>query len=31
MPTSLRGLPYSGGLFAMPVDVPGLPEPAFAG
>ncbi len=27
----LARLPYSGGLFAMPVDVPGLPEPAFAG
>ena len=26
----LARLPYSGGLFAMPVDVPGLPEPAFA-
>jgi len=24
-------LPHSGGLFAMTVDVPGLPEPAFAG
>jgi hypothetical protein len=27
----LARLPQSGGLFAMPVDVPGLPEPAFAG
>jgi sugar lactone lactonase YvrE len=27
----LARLPYSGGLFAMRVDVPGLPEPAFAG
>jgi sugar lactone lactonase YvrE len=27
----LARLPLSGGLFAMPVDVPGLPEPAFAG
>ena len=27
----LARLPHSGGLFAMPVDVPGLPEPAFAG
>ncbi len=24
-------LPQSGGIFAMPVDVPGRPEPAFAG
>jgi sugar lactone lactonase YvrE len=24
-------LPQSGGIFAMAVDVPGLPEPAFAG
>ena len=27
----LARLPYSGGLFSMQVDVPGLPEPAFAG
>jgi sugar lactone lactonase YvrE len=27
----LAALPFSGGLFAMAVDVPGLPEPAFAG
>jgi sugar lactone lactonase YvrE len=27
----LARLPQSGGLFAMRVDVPGLPEPAFAG
>ena len=27
----LAQLPYSGGIFAMAVDVPGLPEPAFAG
>lgn len=27
----LARLPLSGGLFAMGVDVPGLPEPAFAG
>jgi sugar lactone lactonase YvrE len=27
----LLRLPQSGGLFAMEVDVPGLPEPAFAG
>ncbi len=27
----LRRLPQSGGLFAMAVDVPGRPEPAFAG
>ena len=27
----LAQLPYSGGIFAMTVDVPGLPEPAFAG
>ena len=27
----LSRLPQSGGLFAMAVDVPGLPEPAFAG
>ena len=34
-PTARAGgacrLPLSGGLFAMGVDVPGLPEPAFAG
>jgi sugar lactone lactonase YvrE len=30
-PEELARLPQSGGLFAMPVDVPGLPEPAFAG
>jgi len=30
-PDELARLPHSGGLFAMPVDVPGLPEPAFAG
>ena len=27
----LARLPQSGGLFAMRVDVPGLPEPRFAG
>ncbi len=27
----LARLPLSGGIFAMPVDVPGLPEPKFAG
>jgi sugar lactone lactonase YvrE len=27
----LRRLPQSGGLFAMALDVPGRPEPAFAG
>jgi sugar lactone lactonase YvrE len=27
----LSRLPRSGGIFAMPVEVPGLPEPAFAG
>jgi sugar lactone lactonase YvrE len=27
----LSRLPRSGGIFAMPVQVPGLPEPAFAG
>ncbi|HTP98110.1 MAG TPA: SMP-30/gluconolactonase/LRE family protein [Casimicrobiaceae bacterium] len=27
----LARLPYSGGIFAMTVDVPGLPEPSFAG
>jgi sugar lactone lactonase YvrE len=27
----LAQLPQSGGIFAMPVDVPGLPEPKFAG
>jgi sugar lactone lactonase YvrE len=27
----LARLPQSGGLFAMRVDVPGLPEPCFAG
>jgi sugar lactone lactonase YvrE len=27
----LSRLPQSGGLFAMRVDVPGLPEPTFAG
>jgi len=27
----LARLPQSGGIFAMPVAVPGLPEPAFAG
>jgi sugar lactone lactonase YvrE len=30
-PGELARLPLSGGLFAMPVDVPGLPEPRFAG
>jgi sugar lactone lactonase YvrE len=30
-PEELARLPHSGGVFAMPVDVPGLPEPAFAG
>ena len=27
----LARLPQSGGIFAMRVDVPGLPEPRFAG
>jgi sugar lactone lactonase YvrE len=27
----LAGLPYSGGIFAMRVAIPGLPEPRFAG
>jgi sugar lactone lactonase YvrE len=27
----LARLPQSGGIFATRVDVPGLPEPAFAG
>jgi sugar lactone lactonase YvrE len=27
----LARLPQSGGIFAMNVDVPGLPEPYFAG
>jgi sugar lactone lactonase YvrE len=27
----LRRLPHSGGIFAMSVEVPGLPEPAFRG
>jgi len=27
----LAGLPYSGGIFAMRVDIPGLPEPLFQG
>ena len=30
-PEELVRLPLSGGLFAMTVDVPGLPEPRFAG
>jgi sugar lactone lactonase YvrE len=30
-PDELARLPLSGGVFAMPVDVPGLPEPKFAG
>jgi sugar lactone lactonase YvrE len=30
-PDELSRLPHSGGIFAMRVDVPGLPEPAFAG
>ena len=30
-PEELARLPQSGGIFAMAVDVPGLPEPAFAG
>jgi len=30
-PDELALMPQSGGLFAMTVDVPGLPEPAFAG
>jgi sugar lactone lactonase YvrE len=30
-PEELARLPQSGGVFAMTVDVPGLPEPAFAG
>jgi sugar lactone lactonase YvrE len=27
----LARLPQSGGIFAMPVDVPGMPEPRFRG
>jgi len=27
----LARLPYSGGIFSMRVDTPGLPEPLFAG
>jgi sugar lactone lactonase YvrE len=27
--SELAGLPHSGSLFAMPVDVPGLPETRF--
>ncbi len=30
-PDELARLPQSGGVFAMQVDVPGLPEPKFAG
>jgi sugar lactone lactonase YvrE len=30
-PEELARLPQSGGIFAMTVDVPGLPEPEFAG
>jgi sugar lactone lactonase YvrE len=30
-PEELARLPQSGGIFAMRVDVPGLPEPAYAG
>jgi len=30
-PEELARLPHSGGIFAMATDVPGLPEPAFAG
>ena len=30
-PTNSRGCRIPGGIFAMRVDVPGLPEPAFAG
>jgi sugar lactone lactonase YvrE len=30
-PHELERHPLSGGLFAMKVDVPGLPEPFFAG
>jgi hypothetical protein len=30
-PEELARLPQSGGLFAMAVEVAGLPEPAFAG
>lgn len=30
-PEELVRLPQSGGIFSMPVDVPGLPEPKFAG
>jgi sugar lactone lactonase YvrE len=30
-PEELDRLPHSGGIFAMRVDVPGLPEPIFAG
>jgi sugar lactone lactonase YvrE len=30
-PEELARLPQSGGIFAMKVDIPGLPEPAFAG
>ena len=30
-PEELARLPQSGGIFAMKVDIPGRPEPAFAG
>jgi sugar lactone lactonase YvrE len=30
-PDELARLPFSGGIFSMRVEVPGLPEPAFAG
>jgi sugar lactone lactonase YvrE len=30
-PDELARLPHSGGIFAMRVDIPGLPEPHFAG
>jgi sugar lactone lactonase YvrE len=30
-PEELARLPQSGGIFAMRVDVPGMPEPQFAG
>ena len=30
-PEELARLPQSGGIFALHVDVPGLPEPKFAG
>ena len=30
-PDELARLPHSGGIFSMRVDIPGLPEPHFAG